>query len=256
MVGLVDSKGTVVNSYKYDAFGNIVEAKEQVHNRFKYAGEQYDQVTGQYYLRARFYNPVVGRFTQEDTYRGDGLNLYSYVKNNPIKYCDPSGYCAKSKNNIYENNNTVNFDRGVTFFGEDALRFVNKDDAVLGPPEGLVWLISIDDAARIRNVADAARETGMARSVADAYVSGKDVYGISFPTKDLEIRVPTPEDAGGWPHYLEGGHTAVRGGSGDTGFYMINETKEFVTPGGRPMPKGSVLFKLENNGSWTKVREW
>jgi RHS repeat-associated protein len=77
-----------------------------VQNRFRYAGEQYDQVTGQYYLRARFYNPVVGRFTQEDTYRGDGLNLYSYVQNNPIKYYDPSGYCAE-KSNPYKDGNTI-----------------------------------------------------------------------------------------------------------------------------------------------------
>ena len=98
VVGLVDAKGTVVNSYKYDAFGNIVEAKEQVHNRFKYVGEQFDQVTGQYYLRARFYNPVVGRFTQEDTYRGDGLNLYAYVGSNPVNYVDPRGYCEEKSN--------------------------------------------------------------------------------------------------------------------------------------------------------------
>ncbi|KNY30515.1 RHS repeat-associated core domain-containing protein [Pseudobacteroides cellulosolvens] len=95
---MVDGTGAVVNRYQYDAFGNTVEAVEKVQNRFRYAGEQYDQVTGQYYLRARFYNPVVGRFTQEDTYRGDGLNLYAYVSNNPIKYADPSGYCAEKSN--------------------------------------------------------------------------------------------------------------------------------------------------------------
>jgi len=108
VLGLTDQVGSVVNSYKYDAFGNTIEAKEQVNNRFRYSGEQYDSVTNQYYLRARFYNPVVGRFTQEDEYRGDGLNLYAYVGNNPINYVDPSGYSCKdsaSKENVFEENN-------------------------------------------------------------------------------------------------------------------------------------------------------
>ena len=35
-----------------------------------------------------------------DTYLGDGLNLYTYVQNNPVRYVDPSGHCAKcSKEN-------------------------------------------------------------------------------------------------------------------------------------------------------------
>ncbi|MBQ2744476.1 MAG: RHS repeat-associated core domain-containing protein, partial [Lachnospiraceae bacterium] len=52
----------------------------------------YDLLTNQYYLKARYYNPVIGRFTQMDTYHGDGLNLYAYVGNNPVRYVDPSGH--------------------------------------------------------------------------------------------------------------------------------------------------------------------
>ena len=84
--------GAVENCYVYDAFGNSLEKKEGIQNRIQYTGQQYDQETGQYYLRARYYNPAVGRFTQEDTYRGDGLNLYAYCKNNPVVYYDPSGH--------------------------------------------------------------------------------------------------------------------------------------------------------------------
>ena len=86
----------VLNRYGYDAWGDIVAKEEAVENRFCFAGEQYDSVSQQYYLRARFYNPVIGRFTQEDTYRGDGLNLYAYCRNKPVYYVDPSGHFCLS----------------------------------------------------------------------------------------------------------------------------------------------------------------
>ena len=65
---------------------------EKLNNRIRYTGQQYDELTEQYYLRARYYNPVAGRFMQEDVYQGDGLNLYAYCGNNPVVYYDPSGW--------------------------------------------------------------------------------------------------------------------------------------------------------------------
>ena len=60
----------VLNCYEYDAWGNLTFCEETVENRFKFNGQQYDPISQQYYLRARYYNPVTARFTQEDTYRG------------------------------------------------------------------------------------------------------------------------------------------------------------------------------------------
>ncbi|MEY8321855.1 RHS repeat-associated core domain-containing protein [Lachnospiraceae bacterium 46-61] len=98
---LTNTDSEIENSYQYDVFGNIREQQENVKNVFKYAGEQQDQETEQYYLRARFYNPVIARFTQEDIYRDDGLNLYVYVVNNPLLWADPSGYEKCNKNFEY-----------------------------------------------------------------------------------------------------------------------------------------------------------
>ena len=89
---IVDEQGNVQNRYAYDAWGRIEVKEEAIPNRFTYYGQQIDPITQQYYLRARFYNPVIGRFTQEDTYRGDGLNLYAYCQNNAVMYIDPSGF--------------------------------------------------------------------------------------------------------------------------------------------------------------------
>ena len=89
---ITNEKREIQNHYQYDAFGNGICQEEGISNRIHYTGQQYDGVTGQYYLRARYYNPIVGRFLQEDVYQGDGLNLYAYCGNNPVRYYDPSGY--------------------------------------------------------------------------------------------------------------------------------------------------------------------
>ena len=101
----ITDEDKICNKYDYDAWGNLTTFEEIIPNRYLYTGQQFDQITQQYYLRARYYNPVIARFTQEDIYRGDGLNLYTYCDNNPVIYYDPSGYAAKAicdeKCNLY-----------------------------------------------------------------------------------------------------------------------------------------------------------
>jgi RHS repeat-associated protein len=97
IVQIVSSTGTVENNYSYDSFGNTALEVEQYHNAIRYSGEFFDKETGLYYLRARYYNPGLGRFISEDSYWGEdknplSANLYTYTENNPTRFIDPSGH--------------------------------------------------------------------------------------------------------------------------------------------------------------------
>jgi RHS repeat-associated protein len=127
VVQLTNSSGTVTKNYRYDAFGVEVDPQGTDANPWRYCGEYWDRETGTVYLRARYYDPVVGRMLSEDSTRArrmnifdshsvynnfrlnggvfrnqsDGqyvvndplsLNLYIYCQNNPIRFIDPSGH--------------------------------------------------------------------------------------------------------------------------------------------------------------------
>ncbi|MFY0545664.1 RHS repeat-associated core domain-containing protein [Brevibacillus sp. H7] len=96
---LTDANGNVVAEYQYDAWGNILSESGTMAsaNPYRYAGYRYEEVTGLYYLNARYYDASVGRFITRDTFHGfedepNSLNQYSYAHNNPVKYIDPSGH--------------------------------------------------------------------------------------------------------------------------------------------------------------------
>ena len=95
-------KGTEkVAEYVYDAWGNCTITHDvdgySTRNPFRYRGYYFDNDLNMYYLLTRYYDPKIGRFINADTPKYlepktiNGLNLYAYCGNNPIKYSDPSG---------------------------------------------------------------------------------------------------------------------------------------------------------------------
>ncbi len=79
MVGLVDAGGNLVSHYRYSPFGDTVQVlREDVPNRLRFMGREHDEETGLVFMRARYYDPELGRFISEDPIGLEGgINLYA-----------------------------------------------------------------------------------------------------------------------------------------------------------------------------------
>ena len=96
VVQLTNVDGKIIKTYEYDSFGNEVNLDKKDDNPFRYCGEYYDKETEEIYLRARYYQPTVGRFLTRDTYTGESgdplsLHLYTYCGNDGMNKCDADG---------------------------------------------------------------------------------------------------------------------------------------------------------------------
>ncbi len=102
VTAITDSKGGVVQTYDYDSFGNIVAQKSTTFVQpYTYTAREWDKETGLYYYRARYYDPMEGRFIQKDPIGFEGgINLYAYVQNNPINRIDPYGLQQQIVNTV------------------------------------------------------------------------------------------------------------------------------------------------------------
>ncbi len=94
-MAMTDPSGNVLNKYAYDPFGNLSSNfTETIPNPFRYVGRfgVMDESNGLLYMRARYYSPEVARFISKDPIGlAGGLNMYAYVRNNPVRLIDPTG---------------------------------------------------------------------------------------------------------------------------------------------------------------------
>lgn len=144
---------------------------------------------------------------------------------------------------------------GAFFFGEDLVNELNRDDATLGKPNFPHFFMPLEDALDVASVGEAAKVSGNAPSITRSYIKRSRGFVVTFPTDRLNVRRPTEEDSGGWPHYLPGGNTAIRTVDPNGG-YMINKTREYAIDGGLQMPSGSTMFQIGDDGNWVPVRSW
>ena len=95
----------ITKTYVCDSFGAEKNIDLADSNPFRYCSEYYDKGIDKIYLRARTYDPTLGRFTQQDPAR-DGFNWYVYCNGNPIAYADPTGlesyvFYTTGKNSVF-----------------------------------------------------------------------------------------------------------------------------------------------------------
>ncbi|RNB88787.1 hypothetical protein EDM59_06685 [Brevibacillus nitrificans] len=192
VVSVTDGSGNNLNTYEYDTWGNVVSETKGMANPFKYSGEIYDEKTGLYYLRARYYDPSVGRFISEDTYKGQvdnplSLNRYTYGHNNPLKFVDPSGHdavihadFAPSNGTIYKSANQLTLPEALLISVDPS--YSPEQRAVA---QGIVWksIVSPDKGgpAVIANASKYAKIPQVAKST---LIKGQTLGVIKHPVLD------------------------------------------------------------------------
>ena len=158
VIGLIDSNGTEVVKYVYDAWGKILSTTGSLASTlgaiqpFRYRSYVFDQETGLYYLRSRYYNPTWQRFVNSDTILCE--NTFYYCCDDPVNLVDKNGRYATSA--------FVKRGEQVPILDPNASEFVSLYSSVTG-----------DTSLMVTALTDAYKMTSVMYEVKSEYIPSK-----------------------------------------------------------------------------------
>lgn len=187
---LLNEKAEVIKDYRYDTFGKEESPEtaafggnrttelwrqevEKIDNPFRYCGEYHDEETGNYYLRARYYDPSAQRFISEDSYGVEkgavwSEHLYGYGNNNPLRFIDPSGHVSERASQYKEDKDK-----------KEAQEKAKKAVKTIVKPKPVVKPVALQGTGQnsLVNRASNALTNSIAKPIARALDPGKTVDG-------------------------------------------------------------------------------
>ena len=180
-IGLTDGSGNLSDRYVYDAFGMPIRISGNTGNSFLgIGGQQYDEATGLYYLRARYYDPQAGRFLSADPLSGDDsypatTNSYAYAGSDPVNNSDPSGLSFSLPEELMATS-TAGMLRIAFFSGMVGAEYINQGGNLFeGPLDGN----SNSNSRFFREVVD-----GTVKTVKEVALGGW-IHALASPRADI-----------------------------------------------------------------------
>ena len=113
---ITDAQQREIWQWLDDPFGTTQANEAAFTYHLRFTGQYYDKETGLHYNYHRYYNPKTGRYFESDPIGlAGGVNTYTYVLNNPLRYVDPSGLLSFNFDQFASQVEQNRFDLSATF---------------------------------------------------------------------------------------------------------------------------------------------
>jgi RHS repeat-associated protein len=210
---LTDQIALVSKRWEFDPFGVVRAETGTAASDFQYAGEQKDSETGLINLRARYYEPGIGRLLSRDSVQGrtgapQSFNRFAYVLNNPLRYVDPSGFLAEGGGDCHSDNPECREYYGP---GDGDPDWNSRNDQSWGPNSG-----------------DSSTASGGSTPAEPRVISIQDVFD-KLANLTLDLRDEALFGSGPWSACPHGASCQITGGLSN-GRIELNYISAFKSP--------------------------